>query len=151
MAVCTDLIHFHSMCIICLPFLFTSFFFSSYFAFSALTLLFGQQEGHCLLFATHAHTTTTGFAVVPRLCHLILVSLSTVYLELSIHTSTIKHNAATNQVVIFVKVDETFTTIWLSRSSEVRVKVAWDLKFQKWQFSNTISSAIFQPIKNKKA
>ena len=34
-----------------------------------------------------------------------------------------KHNAATNQIVVFVKVDETFTMIWLSRSSEVRVKV----------------------------
>jgi len=33
------------------------------------------------------------------------------------------NNAATNQIVAFVKVDETFTTIWLSRSSEVRVKV----------------------------
>jgi len=31
--------------------------------------------------------------------------------------------AATNQTVVFVKVDETFTTILLSRSSEVRVKV----------------------------
>ena len=37
--------------------------------------------------------------------------------------------------------------IWHSRSSEVRVKVTWDLKFQKWRFSNSISSAIFQPIK----
>jgi len=36
--------------------------------------------------------------------------------------------------------------ISLSRSSEVRVKVAWDLKFQKWRFSKSISSAIFQPI-----
>ena len=62
-------------------------------------------------------------------------------------TSTMKHNAATNQIVIFVKVDETFTTIWLSRLSEVRVKVTWDLKFQKWRFSNSISSAIFQPIR----
>jgi len=31
---------------------------------------------HCLLFTAHAHTTTNCFAVVPRLCHLILVSLS---------------------------------------------------------------------------
>jgi len=62
-------------------------------------------------------------------------------------TSTIKYNAAKNQVVEFVRVDETFTTIWLSRSSEVRVKVMWDLKFQKWRFSKYISSAIFQPIK----
>jgi len=47
--------------------------------------------------------------------------------HLSVRTSTIKHNAATNQIVIFVKVDETFTMIWLSMSSEVRVKVTWDL------------------------
>ena len=31
---------------------------------------------HCLLFAAHANTIATCFAVVPRLCHLILVSLS---------------------------------------------------------------------------
>jgi len=46
-----------------------------------------------------------------------------------------------------LEVDETFTTIWLSRWSEVRVKVMWDLKFQKWRFSKSISSTIFQPIK----
>jgi len=60
---------------------------------------------------------------------------------------TIKLNAATNQIVVFVRVDEILTMIWLSRSSEVRVKVKWDLKFQKWRFSNSVSSAIFQPIK----
>jgi len=47
--------------------------------------------------------------------------------KMSVHppvrTSTIKHNAATNQIVVFVKVDETFTMIRLSRSSEVRVEV----------------------------
>jgi len=37
---------------------------------------------HCLLFAAHAHTIATCFAVV-RLCHLILIALSTLYLELS--------------------------------------------------------------------
>jgi len=36
-----------------------------------------SSPNHCLLFATHAHTITTCFAVVPRLCHLIIVSLST--------------------------------------------------------------------------
>ena len=49
------------------------------------------------------------------------------YVHTSVHlyvrTSTMKHNAATNQIVVFVKVDETFTTIWLPRSSEVKVKV----------------------------
>jgi len=64
-----------------------------------------------------------------------------------IHMSTFKLNAAINQIVVFVRVDETFMTIWLSRSSEVRVNVTWDLKFQKWWFSKSISSAIFQPIK----
>jgi len=48
---------------------------------------------------------------------------------------------------MMLEVDETFTTIWLSTSSEVRVKVTWDLKFQKWRFLNSVSSAIFQAIK----
>jgi len=41
-----------------------------------------SSPNHCL-FATHAraHTITTCFAVVLRLCHLILVCLSTLYLE----------------------------------------------------------------------
>jgi len=65
---------------------------------------------------------------------------------MSVRPSTIKHNAATNQIVVFVRVDETFTMIWLSRSTEVRVKVTWYLNFQKWRFSKSISSAIFQPI-----
>jgi len=41
-----------------------------------------SSPNHFLLFATHAHTIATCFAVVPRLCHLILVSLSTLYSEL---------------------------------------------------------------------
>ena len=31
----------------------------------------------------------------------------------SVRTSTIKLNAATNQIVVFVRVDETFTMIWI--------------------------------------
>jgi len=38
-------------------------------------------------FATHAHTIATCFAVVPNLCHLIPVSLLTLYLELFLVTS----------------------------------------------------------------
>jgi len=41
-----------------------------------------SSPNHCLLFAVHAHTIATCFAVVPKLCHLILVPLSTLYLEL---------------------------------------------------------------------
>jgi len=40
-----------------------------------------SSPNHCLLYATHAPTIATCFAVVPRLCHLILVSLLTLYLE----------------------------------------------------------------------
>jgi len=35
-----------------------------------------SSPNHCLLFAAHAHATATCFAVVPRLYHLILVSLN---------------------------------------------------------------------------
>jgi len=49
------------------------------------------------------------------------------YVRPSVHpyerTSTIRLNAATNQIVLFVRVDESFTKISLSRSSEVRVKI----------------------------
>jgi len=45
------------------------------------------------------------------------------YIRTYVRTSTIKLNAATNQIVVFVRVDETFTTISLSGSSEVKVKV----------------------------
>jgi len=33
-----------------------------------------SSPNHCLLFASHAHTIATSFAVVPRLCHIILLS-----------------------------------------------------------------------------
>jgi len=46
-----------------------------------------SSPNHYLLFATHAHTIATCFAAVPRLWHLILVSLSTLYLELYLVTS----------------------------------------------------------------
>jgi len=50
-----------------------------------------SSPNHCLLFTAHARTIATCFAVVPRLCDLILLSLSNLYLELyvvaSCHTS----------------------------------------------------------------
>ena len=42
----------------------------------ALHTPYFSSPNHCLLFSTHAHTIATSFAVLPRLCHLILVSLS---------------------------------------------------------------------------
>ena len=54
-----------------------------------------------------------------------------------------KHNAATNQIVVFVKVDETFAMIWLSRSSEVRVKVRrWPQSHIGTIFHIALSSAV---------
>jgi len=41
-----------------------------------------SSSNHCCLFAAHSHIIATCFAVVPRLCHLILVSLLTLNLEL---------------------------------------------------------------------
>jgi len=41
-----------------------------------------SSPNHYLLFTAHAHTIVTCSAVVPRLCHLILVSLSTLYSRL---------------------------------------------------------------------
>jgi len=42
---------------------------------------FISSPNHSLFFSTHAHTIATCYAVVPRLCHLIVVSLTTLYLE----------------------------------------------------------------------
>ena len=46
------------------------------------------------------------------------MSVHRTYVRTYVRTSTMKHNAATNQIVVFVKVNETFTTIWLSGSSD---------------------------------
>jgi len=50
-----------------------------------------SSPNHYLLFAADAHIIASSFAVVPRLCHLMLVSLLTLYLGLylvaSCHTS----------------------------------------------------------------
>jgi len=45
-----------------------------------------STPNHCLLFTAHSHTIANCFAVVPRLCHLILVFLSILYLELYLVT-----------------------------------------------------------------
>ena len=65
----------------------TIFFHKSLSKFSLVYLLACHPQlhtpyifspNHCLLFTVHVHTVTTCFAAVLRLCHLILVSLSTV-------------------------------------------------------------------------
>jgi len=73
-----------------------SLFPQSLFKFSLVYLLawypplhtpYISSPNHCLLFAAHAHTIATCSAVVLRLCPLILVSLSALYLELYLVTS----------------------------------------------------------------
>ena len=68
----------------------------------SLHTTYNCSPNHCLLFATHAHTIATCFAVVPRLCHLILVSLSTLYLEfclvVSCHTSILPFSSLPAEV-----------------------------------------------------
>ena len=44
---------------------------------------------------------------------------------------------------VWIEVDETNLPIWLSRSSEVKVKVTRRPNLQKWPFSKFISSAIY--------
>jgi len=61
-----------------------------------------SSPNHSILFTTHAHTITTCFSVVPRLCHLIPVSLSTLYLEfylvVSCHTSILPFSSLPSEV-----------------------------------------------------
>ena len=45
-----------------------------------------SSPSHHLIFATHAHTITACFVVVPVLCHLFLISLSAPCLEICLFT-----------------------------------------------------------------
>jgi len=75
-----------------------------------------SSPNHYLLVATHAHTITTCFGVVPRLCHLNLVSLSTVYSEsylvTSHHTSLLPFSSLPSG---FMKAKGTTDTIFIVR------------------------------------
>jgi len=55
-----------------------------------------SSPNHCLLFATHAHTIATCFAVVPQLCHLFLVSLNFLLGTLSFTLTSLNLNAILN-------------------------------------------------------
>jgi len=62
----------------------TVFFAQSLSKFSLVYPLYTpyiSSSNNCLLFAAHGHTIATCFAVVQRLYHLIVVSLSVLYLE----------------------------------------------------------------------
>jgi len=62
-----------------------------------------SSHSQCLLFTAHAHTIATCFAVVPRLCHLIRVSLSTLYLQLNdTHPSDHSHLCPLKWYLIFL-------------------------------------------------
>jgi len=70
-----------------------------------------SSPNHCLLFAECAHTIATCFAEVPRLCHLILVSPSTLNLELWLqHIANCDGNIG-NTDVIHVWTHTRFTSL----------------------------------------
>jgi len=63
-----------------------------------------SSPNHCVIFAIHVQTIATYFAVVWRLCHLFLVSLSTLYLELYLlHTSKPTQNLEKKHTVTLNK------------------------------------------------
>jgi len=61
---------------------------------------FISSPNQCLVFAAHAHTIATCFAVVSILCHLFLVFLSTPYLELVFYLN-ITHPTKHNHLILF--------------------------------------------------
>jgi len=62
-----------------------------------------------------------------------------------VRTSTMKHNAATNQRVVFVRVDETFTTIDFQGHSRSGSRSGDDLSPLSGQFLViNVSSGIFR-------
>jgi len=68
---------------------------------SPLHTIYISSTNHYLLFAAHAHTITTCFAVVPRLHRLIIVSLLTLYsvlcLVASHHTSILPFSSVPSE------------------------------------------------------
>jgi len=90
-----------------------------------------SSANHCLLFAAHAHTIATYSAVVLRLCLLIPVSLSTLYLELylvtSHHTSILPFSSLPSEVPPhYARQHICYSTymLWQFRLS-VRLSVTW--------------------------
>jgi len=87
----------HPPCLIYMPHsLFSTIYLQVFFGLplawnTPLHILYVSSPNHCLLFAAHAHNIATCFVAVPSLCHLMPVSLSTLYLEfclvVSRHTS----------------------------------------------------------------
>ena len=60
-----------------------------------------SSSNHCLLFATHTHTITTCFDLVPRLCHLFIICLSPLYFELFF--TLISHIHLTHSLLCLLK------------------------------------------------
>ena len=68
------------------------------------------------------------------------------------HTSnavyTVERNEATSHYAIFVEVYKTFSTIWVSRSCEVKIKVTSLSKSRKWPISMSVSFAFCWNVSN---
>ena len=74
-----------------------------------------SSPSQCLLFAAHAHTIATCFAVVSRLYHLLLVCVSTLYLELYLtpHFDHKYYNVSLSNVTILFGMH-----LWIGQSSK---------------------------------
>jgi len=126
------------------------------FSTISLQVFFGLPLGlahisspdHCHLFATHAHTIAICFAVVMRLCHPILVSLSILYLEFCLVVSC--HNSSNHSHLSTTKIWMQIDTYCQRRkcspvnvvSSDIRVMQIfagvheiWGVKQERCRFS----------------
>jgi len=86
-----------------------------------------SSPNHCF-FAAHAHNIANCFAVVPRLCHLILVSFSTLFLELDLelnatHPSDHSHLCPLTCHLIFLNYGPGLTSMQHSTSHTTAVQV----------------------------
>jgi len=89
-----------------------------------------SSPNHCPLFATHAHTIVTCFAVIPKLWYLFLVSFSTLYTEytyryltilISAHWSAISFSFCKMVVCVCVMLGEEMYGVWSWRCQAKRM------------------------------
>jgi len=96
----------------------------------ALHIPYISSANHCLLIAKCAHTIATCLAVVPRLYHLILVSLTALYLELCLtHPSYHSHLWPLKCHLIFLSYPPGLTSMQhtTSHTTAVQSQGIWEI------------------------
>jgi len=95
---------------------------------------------HPIIIATHAHTIATCFTVVPRLCNLNLVSLSTLYSELYLVTSHHTHDLCVKSWKYFRTDSISLNSVYHSLSDDIvrfKIEVGLEEKCTKTLTVNT--------------